>query len=772
MFLINLTGLSTGLACTLLIYLWVSDELSIDKFHDNGDRLYKVMENLHYSEAVQTSQSTSGLLAENLAKDFPEIERTVSVAPPFLIDDMVLTHDDDVFKGIGQFVGKDFFNAFTYPLIEGNPDHVLSDQNAIVLSQSMALKVFGSLEDIIGQQIEWESEEMTETVMVSGIFEDVPSNSSAQFDFLLSYDHFMGQDDTFHEWGNYGPYAFVLLKKGADVNQLELKMKDYIETKGIEGRRLFLTRFADHYLHGRYENGKLAGGRIEYVKLFALIAFIVLCIACINFMNLSTARASTRMKEVGVKKTMGATRNTLMWQYFTESLLMSFLALVFAVILIIGILPAFNEIGGKSIKLTFDLSLIMSFLGIATLTGLLAGLYPALYLSKFDPILVLKGKLNTSFGEIWARRGLVLTQFTISIILIVGVVIIHKQVDFVQNRSLGYDKDGIVQIVPNGKAAENLETFITELKKVAGVQNASSIGHSLVTSGFHTYSVDWEGKDPNSPIRFEIAEVTYELFETLGLEIGQGRTFSRDFGAELSKVVCNEKAIAAMGMKADPLGKRFTLWGEDEMEIVGVVKDFHFESLRNGIKPMIFIFDPEEADDVVVRIEKGREIETMALIQKFHNKYNSGYRLEASFLRDDYQAQYESEQKVSTLSEGFAGIAILISCLGLFGLAAFSAERRAKEIGIRKILGSSLLGIIRLLTLDFTRIVGLAILMALPLSYLIVQNWLDGFAYRIQPEWWLFVGIGGLVLLLAWIVVGWQTLKAALINPSEYLRNE
>ncbi len=772
MFLINLTGLATGLACTLLIYLWVNDELSVDKFHDNDDRLYQVMENLHYSEATQTSKSTSGLLAKNLAKEFPEIESAVSIAPPFLIDDMVLTNEESVFKGIGQFVGKDFFNAFTYPLVEGNPKHVLSDRNSIVLSESMALKVFGSVDDIVGKQIQWESEEMTETVMITGIFEDVPTSSSSQFDFLLSYEHFLGQDDTFHEWGNYGPYAFVLLQEGADADQLNKKIEGYIATKGFEGRRLFLKKYSDNYLYGRYENGRLAGGRIEYVRLFALIAIILLVIACINFMNLSTARASTRMKEVGVKKTLGASRNTLMWQYFTESIAMSFISLVLALFLIVGALPIFNDITGKAIEISFDLNVLLAFLGITTLAGLLAGTYPALYLSKFNPILVLKGKRITSFGEVWARKGLVLTQFTISIILIAAVVIIHKQVDFVQNRSLGYDKDGIVQIVPNGKAAENLETFINEVKNVPGVQNASAIGHSLVTSGFHTYAIDWEGKDPNTPVRFEIAEVTYGLFETLELEFESGRSFSKDFGAEHSKVVCNEKAIAAMGMKADPIGKQFSLWGEEEMEIVGVVKDFHFESLRQGIKPMIFVFDPEEADDVVLRIEKDREIETMAVIQEFHNEYNPGYGLEAKFLSDDYQAQYKSEQKVSTLSRYFAAIAILISCLGLFGLAAFSAERRAKEIGIRKILGSSLLGIVRLLTVDFTRIVGLAILIALPLSYLVTQNWLQGFAYRIQPEWWLFVVIGGLVLILAWVVIGWQTFKAALINPSEYLRNE
>ncbi|MEM8896030.1 MAG: ABC transporter permease, partial [Bacteroidota bacterium] len=513
MFLINLTGLSTGLACTLLIYLWVNDELSVDKFHENDDRLYQVMENLHYSGATQTSKSTSGLLAENLAKEFPEIESAVSIAPPFLIDEMVLAKEENVFKGIGQFVSADFFNAFTFPLIEGNPNQVLSDRNAIVLSESMALKVFGGLDDVIGQQIQWESEEQKESVMVSGIFKDVPSSSSAQFDFLLSYDHFMSQDDTFHEWGNYGPYAFVMLREGGDANQLSDKIAGYIEAKGFEGRRLFLTKYSDNYLHGRYENGKLAGGRIEYVKLFALIAIIVLVIACINFMNLSTARASTRMKEVGVKKTLGASRNILMWQYFTESIAMSFISLALALVLIIGVLPIFNEITGTAIEISFDLNVLLAFLGITTLTGLLAGTYPALYLSKFNPILVLKGKRITSFGEVWARKGLVLTQFTISIILIVAVVIIHKQVDFVQNRSLGYDKDGVVQVIPNGKAAENLETFINEVKNVPGVQNASAIGHSLVTSGFHTYAVDWEGKDPNTPVRFEIAEVTYDLFE-------------------------------------------------------------------------------------------------------------------------------------------------------------------------------------------------------------------------------------------------------------------
>ncbi|MCR9249351.1 MAG: ABC transporter permease [bacterium] len=772
MFFINLTGLTTGIACTLLIYMWVIDELSIDKFHKYEDRIYQVMEYLHYSEGTRTHKSTSGFLAQSMEEEFPEIERAVSIAAPFLIDDMVLNHDQNIFKGVGQFVGRDFFNVFTYVLKKGTPDQVLKDKNSIVLSESMALKLFGKIdESVIGKQIQWESEEMTQTVIVAGIFENVPSNSSSQFDFVLSYEHFLGQDDTFHHWGNYGPYAFLLLKEGTDLNSFNEKIKNYLDSKGIEGRELFIQQYSDNYLYGTYKNGKQAGGRIEYVRLFSIIAIVILVIACINFMNLSTARGSTRMKEVGVKKTLGANRYTLMWQYFIESLAISFVSLALAVLMMTAILPTFNDITGKSIGLSFDIYMVVTFIGITVITGLLAGVYPALYLSKFNPIMVLKGKLNTSFGEVWARRGLVLVQFTISIILIVAVVIIHKQVDYVQNKSIGYDKDRVLQITPNGKSTQKLETFISEIKRVPGVKNASAIGHSLVKSGFHTYNLDWEGKDPNHSTRFEIAEVTHELFETLELELKSGRTFSSDFGSEHTKVVCNEKAIESMAMKGDPIGKHFTLWGDD-MEVIGVVKDFHFESMRKHIKPMIFIFDPSEADDVILRIEKGREAETLVLLREFHDKFNPGYEFDYKFLKDDYEAQYKSEQRVSTISEYFAGIAILISCLGLFGLATFSAERRAKEIGIRKILGSSLLGIIRLLTLDFTRIVGLAILIALPLSYLIAQYWLNGFAYRVQANWWLFLGIGIMVLVLSWIVVGWQTLKAALINPAEFLRDE
>jgi len=491
-------------------------------------------------------------------------------------------------------------------------------------------------------------------------------------------------------------------------------------------------------------------------------------------MNLATAKASRRVKEVGIKKAIGASRKTLIFQYFGESMLMTFLSLLLAILMVDLLLPQFNVITGKHLDLTFNINLILSLTGIILVTGIIAGSYPALYLSGFNPSTVLKGRFIGQSGtvtELVARKGLIVFQFTLSVIFIVSVLVIYKQIEFVQTTYLGYDKENIIYFKPESNVSKNLETFLTEVKKVPGVVNASSIARSIVGAQNSTVGIfNWEGKDPDAIIPFEIVNGNYDLIETLGIEMKEGRSFSREFTADTSAVIFNEAAIEVMGLK-DPIGKIFNLWGKD-LKIVGVAKNFHFESLHEKVKPLFFKLVPEEVERIMVKLSAGKERETIERLGQFYRNFNPGFAFDYKFLDQEYQAQYNAERRVATLSKYFAGLAVLISCLGLFGLASFTAERRQKEIGIRKVLGSSVFGIVYLLSSEFTKIVFIAILIALPASYFLTKHWLDNFAFKIALEWWYFIGAGAIALFIAWLTVGTQAIKAARVNPAKCLKDE
>ena len=768
--IINLIGLSTGLTCALLIFLWLNDELHVDKFHKKDSQLYQVMEHRIEANGIVTAESTSGYMAEALAEEMPEVEYATTVRGP--LANVTLTVKDKNIKATGQYVGKDFFNIFSYPIIQGDKNHVWADRNSMMVSEALAMKLFNTSENIIGKTVELQHEQ---EFFISGVFEAVSSSSSAQFDFVLSFEEFAAGNEWVLAWDSTPTNAYVVLKSGTDINTFNEKIRHYVKIKtnyGIKHRTPFLKRYSEIYLYGKYENGEQAGGRIEYVELFSVIAIFILVIACINFMNLSTAKASRRIKEVGVKKAIGARRKDLIFQYLGESLLMSSASLIIALLFVLLLLPQFNEITGKHLALNFDTPMLFTVLGITLFTGLIAGSYPALYLSGFNPVAVLKGKLNTSMGELLTRKGLVVFQFALSIILMVSVVVVYKQIEYAQTKNLGYNRENIILFDREGKAKgeDQLETFLSELKNIPGIINASSIGHDLTGHNWGVYGFEWEGKDPDDNTEFEHMVVYYDMMETLGIEMKKGRTFSRDFSLEESKIILNESAIEHMGIK-DPIGKPFKFWGQD-MQIIGIAKDFHFESLHENIRPLIFRLWPERTNRFMAKIEAGKEKETIDRLGAFYKAYNPGFTLDYRFLDQEYQAQYVAEQRVSVLSRYFAGIAILISCLGLFGLAAFTAERRLKEIGIRKTLGATDLGIVRLLSADFTRMVLIGITIALPISYFVANKWLEGFVYRIDLEWWFFVASGSLALLIAWFTMGLQTVKAARVNPTECLKDE
>ena len=771
-FFINLIGLSSGLACAMLIYLWVADELAMDKFHEAEGRIFQVMTNQNRPDDIVTLGYGPGQLQDEMPVEFPDIE--YAVGSTGATDNLTISSSNKNLSVFGQFAGPDFFKMFTYPLLRGNKDQVLADKRSIVLSEMLAVSLFQSVDNAVGKMLEWQVQGHKEQVLVSGIFENPPANSSSQFDFVLSYEvyeDFMREQGSL-SWGNHNAITYLQLREGTDLEDFNSRIRDFVKTREPNSIiTLFAKPYSENYLYGKYENGKLAGGRITYVRLFSAIAIFIVLIACINFMNLTTAKASRRVKEVGIKKALGAARRTLILQYLTESLLMSVLSMAIAVLLIDLLLPQFNAITGKQLSLQAERVPLLVLATITILTGLISGSYPALYLSGFNSAIVLKGKFSLPGGEVWARKGLVIFQFTLAIVFMVSVWVVYQQMQFIQTKHLGFDKENIIYFKMEGEVPRRLETFYEELEALPGVVQASGMHGSVMgLTSFTTGSFEWKGRDPNVIVQFEHLGIDYDMIELLAIEMKEGRSFSRAFPSDSTGIIFNETAIAMMGLE-DPVGERFSLWG-NEYKIIGVLKDFHFQTLHENVKPFFFRITPDDLNKVMVKIEPGNERSVLKEIRSFYSKFNPGFVFDYEFLDTEYEKQYEAEQRVETLSKYFSALAILISCLGLLGLAIFTAERRLKEVGIRKVLGSSSLGIVYLLCNDFNKIVCMAILIGLPISYFGTRFWLDSFAYRIDLEWWYFVGSGLIALLIAWLTVAIQAWKAASVNPVKCLRDE
>jgi putative ABC transport system permease protein len=765
---INVLGLSAGLACALLIFLWVNDESSYDKFFANDDRLYQLMERRTYDGEVHTSEASSGLLSDAVKQQVQGAEYVAAVAPAVWFPKYTLSSRDKNIKASGQYVGPDYFNIFSFKLIEGDKNNVLENKSSIVISDELAEKLFGTSENIIGKPLRFDQDT---TFYVSGVFEKIPEHSSQQFDFVLSFEYFKSIKEWVTRWSDSGPLNYVLLNKGTDLNAFNKNVADVITfNTGDSARKVFGTRFSDLYLHNSYGNNEKSGGRIEYVKLFSLLAIFILVIACINFMNLSTAKASRRLKEIGIKKVVGANRKQLVFQFLSESLLLTLGATVFAVVIALLLLPAFNKITGKEIYLHFDTTVVVYFIPIILCTGLLAGSYPALYLSKFNPLTVLKGKLNTSIAEVLSRKGLVVFQFTLSTILIVAVMVIYQQIQFIRNTDAGYNKNNILRFSAEGNIQGRQEPFIAELKNIPGVVNASSTFHKMVGRGYnHSGGMEWQGKDPNSDLSFDVFEIDYDFIETMGMKMTAGRSFSRSFGADSATIVLNEKAVEAMGLN-DPVGKTIRRFGRMNLQVIGVVKDFHFESLHEPIKPAYMVLWP--GGTIIVNVRANNQRQTIAAIERLYGKYNPGFPFTFNFLDEAYQKQYDSETRISALSKYFAGLAIVISCLGLFGLAAFTAQKRRKEIGVRKVIGATVVNITTMLSKDFLRLIFISLALALPVSWWLMSNWLQGFAYRISLTPYVFVIAGISVILVTLFTISFQSIKAATANPVKSLRTE
>ncbi|AUD07121.1 hypothetical protein CWM47_01555 [Spirosoma pollinicola] len=777
---INLAGLALGMMSSLLILLWVQDERKVDSFHANGKHLYQIYERQHFDGKVYASYFTQGPLADELKRSFPEIQYASSLEWPY---STTFEAGDKINKLYGTFAGADFFKMFSYPFLQGTPATALNRPGSIAISRKMAEQFFGSPEKAIGKSIRYENKE---DLQVTGVFENLPANSSVQFDYLRPWSDLLKDNEWAKTWTSTDPVTYVQLRpdgagQPVDAARVEAKIKDFMyrylpKTKGFLVE-LGLQPYPEKYLHSTFKDGYLDGGRIEYVRLFSIVAIFILLIACINFMNLSTARSAKRAKEVGVRKVVGAARSALMGQFVGEAMLLTVLAMGMAVVLVVVLLPAFNTLTGKMLILPINDPLFWaSLLGLLLLTGFVAGSYPALFLSSLNPIRVLKGsgpssRLRFSSGATFFRQGLVVFQFGLSILLIVGTIVIYRQMNYVQTANLGFNRENLVYIPIEGDLTQKFDLFKEEAGKLTGVSTISRMRESPTGIGHHVDDISWSGKDPNLRTAFANTAVGYDFVKTLNLQLKEGRDFSKEYGTDSLGFMINETALAKIGYQ-NPIGKPLD-WGGIHGRIIGVVNDFHFNSMRQAIEPLIIRLDPKPKwGTILIRAEAGKTKEVITGLEKLCKELNPKTPFSYQFSDQEYENLYRSEQVVSQLANYFALLAIFISCLGLFGLATFTAEQRTKEIGVRKVLGASVASVVTLLSTDFLKLVLIAILIASPLAWWAMNQWLLRFVYKVDIEWWIFALAGLLAIGIALLTVSFQSIKAALMNPVKSLRSE
>jgi putative ABC transport system permease protein len=767
--LINIFGLALGMTCCILIMLWVQDELSYDRFHKNADHLVKVISKQHYPGADDlVVESGPGVLVPGMVKDLPEVERGIRVT---WNEEALFRAGDKAFKVSGVYADTTFLQAFTFPLIHGDATTALSEPGSVVISDSVAMKFFGTT-NVLGKVFKVNNEA---SYKVTGVVRKVPKNSSVQFDFLMPFGDYLKDNDWLKSWDNYGILNFLQLKPGTDLAAFNKKVKFYPTQPG-RGKRdidIFMHPLTEAHLYSNFRNGDTGSGAIMYVRLFSAVAGFILLIACINFMNLATARSAKRAKEVGVRKAIGAGKMQLVGQFLVESVLIAFLALVVAVNLIGVLLPAFNRLTEKTVHLDLtNPNLIFLLLGVALFTGIVSGSYPAFFLSSFNPVTVLKGTVKHSVAAALFRKGLVVFQFVLSALLIVCTLVVYLQLQFIRSKDIGLQRENVLFVPLEGDLVKNYNAVKQELLQSPEIVAVTATSQIPIQVGNNTPNVEWEGKEPGADVLIDIMQVDYHALETFDIKLQTGRTFSRDFGADTANYVINEEAARLMQLK-DPVGKALTLW-DVKGQIIGVAKDFQTRKMQEGLKPLIFRLAPDKnnLNYLFVRTAKGKTAEALKTLETSLSRHNPAFPFEYKFLDAEFEQMYTSEAIMVKLCNYFAAIAIFISCLGLFGLALFTAEQRTKEIGIRKVLGASVSGIVFMLSKDFLKLVLVANLIAWPLSWYLMHKWLEDYAYRTDLNWWIF-GLAGLAtMLIALFTVSFQAIKTAIANPVTSLRSE
>jgi putative ABC transport system permease protein len=769
--IINILGLALGMACSLLIILWVNDEYNVDAFHKNGPQLFSVYERQSHDGQLSAAHQSPGVMADEMKKVLPEVQYATEYAWNEL---NTFEANNKIIKEDGNYAGQDFFKMFTYPILRGKATDALQSPLDIAVSKKMAEDFFGSPEKAIGKTIRYQNRK---DLKITAVFDNVPKNSSAQFDYIINWQTFLEGNSWAKDWTNNGPLCYIMLRSGTNAKAFETKIVRFLDKYNKEQTpndfvRLGIQRYGAMYLHSNFKNGYLSGGRIQYVQLFSIVAIFILLIACINFMNLTTARSVKRAKEIGVRKVVGALRSSLIKQFIWEALLIVSLSAIIALAIVITALPFFNQLTAKEIVLPFsNVSFWLSIAGLLLITGFISGSYPALYLSSFNPIRVLKGSLKFSQGALWFRKGLVVFQFMLSIILIIGTIVISKQVNYIQSINLGYDRENLIYIPLEGDLTAKYKLFKNQALSTPGIKDITRMSQNPTQIDNGTGGIDWEGKDPTSGVEFTQAAAGYDFTKTMHTQMAQGRDFSKDFATDSVGYIVNETALKIIGYK-NPIGKPFTFWGK-KGTIIGIVKDFHFNSLHTAINPLVIrLGENLEWGAALVRTEPGKTKQALASLEKICRNLNPKFPFTYKFSDEEYQKLYTSEQVVSKLSDCFAFLAIFISCLGLLGLVMFTAEQRTKEFGIRKVLGASPARLFNLLSKEFLMLVFIAMIIACPLAWITMNNWLEDYEYRVNITWSIFVIAFIVSIFIALLTVSFQAIKAAVANPVKSLRTE
>lgn len=767
---INISGLAVGMASAILIILWIQNEVSYDQFHANKDRIYEAWNKAVFSGKLQCWNTTPKVLARTLEHDVPEVERSVRVNWP---SNFLFSVGEKRITKIGNIVDSGFLQMFTFPLLKGNPATALNDMHSIVLTERFSKELFGS-EDAMGKVVKLDNQD---NFKVTGIVKDLPNNTRFNFEYLIPWSYLTSKGEDDSVWENNSTRTYVLLKPNASIAAAQTKIRTIKRKYSNEDQHweMFLYPMSRWRLHSSFTNGvEDAGGRIEFVRLFGIIAAFILLIACINFMNLSTARSEKRAKEVGIRKVVGAQKGFLIAQFIGESILLAFIAGVIAVIIVQISLPGFNQLTDKKLSLNYgDPYFWLATFGFIIFTGIAAGSYPAFFLSSFQPVRVLKGTFKAVNALITPRKVLVVLQFTFAITLIICTIIVKQQIDYAQNRQSGYDKHNLIYHFLTGDLEKNYSLVKDELLSRGVATSVTKTSAPLTQGWSDSWGFQWDGKDPNDKTDFDRYSADEDISGTAGLQFVQGRDFNlREYPTDSTGVILNESAVKAMGFK-QPLGQ-VVKDGDVNYHVVGVIKDFILQSPFYPTKPMVIEGGKSGFFNVMhIKLnDKNSTSQNLKIAETIFKKYNPQYPFDYHFIDDEYAKKFDDEKRTGTLAGLFAGLTIFISCLGLFGLATYMAENRIKEIGVRKVLGASVAGITTLLSRDFLKLVLISFLIAAPVAWWAMSVWLKDYPYRIDIQWWVFVMAGIISIMIAVLTVSYQAIKAAIANPVKSLRTE
>ncbi|WAC15171.1 ABC transporter permease [Dyadobacter pollutisoli] len=762
---INIFGLALGMSCSLLIWLWVKDEVSFNRFYPGLENIYFVRSGFDFRGQTGAGEATPGPWVEALEKDVPEIKAITKIT---WNREQLIRVGEKATKEDGIYATAQFFKVFQSPFLQGDPAKAIEQPTSIAISRKLAEKYFGNV-NVVGKTLRLDN---AKDMIVSAVFENIPHNSSVRFDWIVNFK--AQEQDWMKWWGNSSFKTYAMLTPGANPAHAESVMRKVIKKVAPPQLLSFplLQSMKDVYLYSEYDGLKQAGGRIEYVRIFSIVAIFILLIACVNFMNLATARSVKRAKEVGVRKVVGAEKRYLVIQFLGESLIVSALAAGLALLFVISFLPVFNEVVQKQITFnTLDPALWASIIGLTLVTGIIAGSYPALYLSALQPIRILKGRITFSNKGVFLRKGLVVFQFSLSVFLIVGILVIGRQMDYIQTKKLGLDKENVLYIPLEGDLNNKLEAFRQEIMNSPAVEAATTTGAIPTNIMGVSGDLDWTGRDKNLDNSVSAAYVGYDFANTMHIQMVDGRDFSKDFAADTANYIINEAAARMMKMK-DPVGKQVSFW-MGKGTIVGLMKDFHLNSFHSEIKPLILVnYKGLNTEYLMVRSVPGKTTEAIAHVEEIARAFNPNYPFNYHFLDEDYERMYRSEMIVNTLIKYFGILAVVISCLGLLGLAAFTAEQRTKEIGIRKVLGANVAGVVALLSKDFLKLILISIVLATPVAWYLMDEWLKDFAYHINLSWGIFAIAGFIAISIALFTVSFQSIRAALANPVKSLKAE